>query len=266
MQYALVEGHRKEAFPGGRGTCSICGNDTLAKCGTRKIPHWAHRSLKDCDPWWENETEWHREWKNRYPEECREISHTAPDGEIHRSDIRTPGGIYIEVQHSHMPEMELQAREAFYGNLIWVLDGRGFRKSFDVCHPLPNPRSAMAQDLVWSPARRGYSGANSGLFHRLSENPPHTKATLRFGQIHSIREVLDELALSYDGHHQFVWTRPHLSWLSARSPVYIDFGETHLARLQVYDETCMHCVRMVRRDEFIQVTLTATSVVDVFPD
>lgn len=49
MQYALVEGRRLEAFSGGKGTCAACGNDALAKCGTRRLHHWAHRSLKDCD-------------------------------------------------------------------------------------------------------------------------------------------------------------------------------------------------------------------------
>ena len=109
MQYALVEGRRLEAFPSGKGTCATCGNDALAKCGTRKLHHWAHRSLKDCDPWWDNETDWHRAWKAHYPEDCREVVHFAPDGEIHRSDIKAPGGIYVEVQHSQMPEGELQA-------------------------------------------------------------------------------------------------------------------------------------------------------------
>lgn len=60
-------------------------------------------------------------WKSLFPRECREICHTAPDGEIHRSGVRTPTGIYIEVQHSAMSDGERLSREAFYGNLIWVL-------------------------------------------------------------------------------------------------------------------------------------------------
>jgi competence protein CoiA len=266
MQYAMVEGHRREAFRGGRGTCPTCGADALAKCGTRKIPHWAHQALKDCDPWWENETDWHRTWKNHYPEECREVVHVASDGEIHRSDIKTPHGIYIEVQHSHLPEPERLAREAFYGNLIWVLDGRSFRKNFDIYHPLPHPRSLLAGDLVWSKATRGMKGANVGLFLRLSENKSATKATLRWGQIHPLEEIQAEVKQNYVGHHQFDWIRPHQSWLAAACPVYIDFGETHLVRLQTYDESGLRCVRMVRRDDFLQATLTANRAADVVPD
>jgi hypothetical protein len=26
------------------------------KCGQLKVWHWAHRSTRSCDPWWENET------------------------------------------------------------------------------------------------------------------------------------------------------------------------------------------------------------------
>lgn len=98
MQLALVDSQRVEAFPGGRGQCPTCGAAMVAKCGPRILHHWAHAGRRNCDPWWENETEWHREWKNLFPPACREISHTAPDGEIHRADIMTPTGIYIEVQ------------------------------------------------------------------------------------------------------------------------------------------------------------------------
>jgi competence protein CoiA len=73
MQIALVDGERKEAFPGGTGSCPTCAAAMVAKCGPRIIHYWAHRGRRSCDPWWEKETEWHREWKNRFPEDCREI-------------------------------------------------------------------------------------------------------------------------------------------------------------------------------------------------
>lgn len=143
----------------------------IAKCGQRIMHHWAHAGRRNCDPWWENETAWHREWKNFFPEDCREISHTASDGEIHRADIKTPTGIIIEVQHSSMTDAERLSRESFYGNLVWVIDGRGFRKNFDIFHMLPDPTSQVAQDLVWFRASRKLRGAAHGIFWRLSENP-----------------------------------------------------------------------------------------------
>ena len=163
--------------------------------------------MKDCDPWWENETQWHRNWKNLFPIECREVSHIASDGEIHRADINTPTGIVIEVQHSSMSDAERISREQFYGNLVWLIDGLGFRNSFNIYHELPNPNSELARDLVWCKARRHMHGANQGLFFRLSEarhdHPSIEKAEVRSGLVHAISEIQDEIDKNYNGHHQF---------------------------------------------------------------
>ena len=132
-----------------QGKCPDCGSAMVSKCGPRVIHHWAHASRKNCDPWWENETDWHREWKSHFPEDCREVSHTAPDGEVHRADIKTPTGIVIEVQHSTMSDEERESRESFYGNLIWILDGRNFRKSFHLGYMLPEPSAEWVKDIVW---------------------------------------------------------------------------------------------------------------------
>lgn len=154
MQYALIDGKRSEALSGAKATCPTCGSGMVAKCGPRIVHHWAHAGRRDCDPWWENETPWHREWKNLFPPGCREICHTAPDGEVHRADIKTPTGIVIEVQHSAMTDAERLSREAFYGNLIWIIDGKPFKANFDIYHELPDPRSELAKDIVWTKARR----------------------------------------------------------------------------------------------------------------
>lgn len=225
MQYALVDGQRSEATARGSGICETCGSPMVAKCGPRVMHHWAHASRLDCDPWWENETPWHRDWKSLFPPECREVGHVAPDGEIHRADIKTPTGIVIEVQHSAMTDQERLSRETFYGNLVWVLDGSTFRENFQIHHMLPDPNSSLAQDLVWARAAPGLVGANRGMFFRLSEcrqiDPALTKATLRFGRVRSIREIETEVADAYSGHHQYVWMRPRRTWLEATCPVYI---------------------------------------------
>lgn len=106
MQFALVDNARTEAKPGLKGVCPTCGATMVAKCGPRIMHHWAHAVQRDCDPWWENETRWHRDWKNLFPQECREQTRTAADGEIHRADIITPTGIVIEVQHSAITDAE----------------------------------------------------------------------------------------------------------------------------------------------------------------
>lgn len=255
MQFALVNNEKVAAFPKGRGFCPICRAEAIAKCGPRIIHHWAHHRVSDCDPWWENETQWHREWKNLFPVECREVSHAADDGEVHRADVKTPTGIVIEVQHSTMTDAERISREEFYKNLVWVVDGSVFRKNFDIYHMLPDPKSEVAQDLVWSKAKRHLHGSNSGLFFRLSEsireNPAVTKKTLNAGWIHGIHEIEDQVIQSYNGYHQYDWVRPRKTWLDAKCPVYIDFGDEHLVKLDRYDESGLECVRLVSKHKFV---------------
>jgi hypothetical protein len=239
----------------------------VAKCGTRIVKHWAHLGRRDCDPWWENETAWHREWKGAFPEDWREISHTAPDGEIHRADVKTPKGIVLEVQHSSMSDSERHSREAFYKNLVWVIDGRPFASNFDIYHVLPHPASELAADLVWSKATRSMQGTINGMFFRVSENLPYypgvTKATLLGGLMGSLRDIKDEVAATYCGHRQYDWVRPRKARLDATCPVYIDFGGDHLVKLEVYDETGLQCIRRVTKRRFIQDLMTKDSAADI---
>ena len=257
MQYAVVKNLRREAFPGGRGGCPTCEAVMIAKCGPRITHHWAHAGRRNCDPWWENETDWHRAWKNHFPEECREVSHVAPDGEIHRADIRTPTGIVIEVQHSRMTDAERLSREVFYGNLVWVLDGKAFRDNFDILHRLPDPESDLAQDLVWSKATRQLRGAARGLFWRLSENPGYP--ALGMVQIHGIDEISDEVSRAYCGHHQYDWIRPRQTWLDATCRVYIDFGDELLVKLETYGKFGLPCIRYVAKQKLIHDVMVEES-------
>jgi len=131
MKFALVDNSRMEAQPKLQGLCPICFEPVIAKCGTEKVWHWAHRSKTTCDSWWERETEWHRAWKNYYPIEWQEIS--LPDektGEKHIADIRTAHNLVIEFQHSHIDPQERTSREKFYGNMIWVVDGTRLKRDY----------------------------------------------------------------------------------------------------------------------------------------
>ncbi|NTG29977.1 CoiA-like domain protein [Agrobacterium rhizogenes] len=266
MQYALMNGRRQEATPGGRGVCPTCQAQMTAKCGPRIVHHWAHAGKRNCDPWWENETEWHRQWKNLFPEECREISHIAVDGEIHRADIRTSTGIYIEVQHSAMTDAERQAREDFYQNLVWVIDGRAFRRNFDFYHPLPDPNSELAKDIVWFKAKRGLDGANEGMFWRRSDNPnvePGTGEMVLVRSAQSLRDIATCGAASFRGHQQYDWVRPRRVWLEARCPVYLDFGDEWLFRLETYGETALPCVFRVAKRKFVRDMMTEIRAQDI---
>jgi competence protein CoiA len=75
MRYALVGDQKIEAKPKLRGSCPNCQSEMIAKCGRVKVSRWAHKGRPPCDPCWESETEWHRNWKDQFPAERQEISH-----------------------------------------------------------------------------------------------------------------------------------------------------------------------------------------------
>jgi len=123
MKYAIVDGKRREAEPKLVGECPGCSAPMVAKCGEIKVWHWAHRIKRECDHWWEPETEWHRNWKNQFPEGWQEYVDRSEDGEKHIADVRTDQGWVIEFQHSRISPEERRSRESFYGNMVWVVDG-----------------------------------------------------------------------------------------------------------------------------------------------
>lgn len=124
MLTALLDGERSRPVPKMRGECPYCGSEMIARCGEVKIHHWAHKSTENCDPWWENETNWHLAWKNQFPLSWQEVIHTDSEtGERHIADIVTIFGMGIEVQHSRLEPAERRARETFYKNLVWIVDG-----------------------------------------------------------------------------------------------------------------------------------------------
>ena len=126
MEFALINGVRRRPIKGHRGVCQNCGGEMVAKCGRVKAWHWAHLPNYNCDPWWGTQTQWHRDWKNRFPENWQEIVHIDEEtGEKHIADVKTPHGLVIEFQHSPLDYVELISRESFYKNMIWVVDGNG---------------------------------------------------------------------------------------------------------------------------------------------
>lgn len=122
MQFANVNAEKTEAVKDARGTCPSCESEVIAKCGTKRINHWAHKGDRDCDSWWENETEWHRQWKAHFPNSWQEVVHTASSGEKHRADVKTENGWVLEIQHSYLAPEERESRNAFYGKLVWIIN------------------------------------------------------------------------------------------------------------------------------------------------
>ncbi|SEJ56351.1 Competence protein CoiA-like family protein [Cyclobacterium xiamenense] len=135
MRFALIDNKRVEAQPKQQGICPICSQSVIAKCGDKKVWHWAHRSIKACDSWWEPETEWHRNWKNYYPSDWQEtVLFDGQTGEKHIADVKTIHSLVIEFQHSAIKPEERISREKFYKNMIWVVDGTRLKRDYPRFH------------------------------------------------------------------------------------------------------------------------------------
>ena len=121
MKFAIVDNVRREAEPELKGLCPVCNAECIAKCGQSKINHWAHKSKKNCDKWWETETLWHRLWKNKFPKEWQEVpDYDQKTGEKHVADVKTDTGLVIEFQHSPISSEERESREKFHKAMVWV--------------------------------------------------------------------------------------------------------------------------------------------------
>lgn len=128
MKFALVDELKVTPTPKTQGFCPFCGGKVIAKCGDIKRWHWSH-SKRECDVWWENETQWHRDWKNCFPEEWQEIIQIDKNSVKHIADVKTNEGWVLEFQHSYLKPDERKARNIFYGKLVWIVDG--LRRSRD---------------------------------------------------------------------------------------------------------------------------------------
>lgn len=123
MRFALVSNQRQEATPKTKGICPACDKLVIAKCGERKQWHWAHKIVLGCkNDRWENEGQWHRNWKNQFPKEWQERPRNF-NNEKHIADIETPQGLVIEIQHSNIELEEKESREKAYNKMIWLVDG-----------------------------------------------------------------------------------------------------------------------------------------------
>lgn len=141
--------------------CPMCKGKLLLKNGKINISHFAHVSLKDCDSFTNDMSEWHYNWQCNFPEENREVIVSIKtfefkwlnylnmwnaqtddesemnrelyieqsDGEMieiqHRADVLINGYV-IEFQHSPISALEFNRRNAFYTfagyKVIWIFD------------------------------------------------------------------------------------------------------------------------------------------------
>lgn len=256
MQYSNVDSHRTTPFPKGKGTCAVCEAPTIAKCGEKIMWHWAHKSKLDCDAWWEKETEWHRGWKERFPESFREVVHHSEiTGEKHRADVKCDNGIVLEIQNSPISLEELRSREQFYKNLVWIVNGEKFAARFKVAlnNFLPDPQCQEFEDIVFV--------NHGGAFWRKSQHPEALKTPGTMVELHHVRKIQPQINKHYVGHHSFAWQRPHVAWMEATCPVYLDLDSNSdiLWRIENYRNQ-FYCVRALAKDKVVQDIINETKI------
>lgn len=130
MKIALdANGNRVDAKVADKGqtySCPVCGEKVVPKATISKVmcPHFAHKAKSLCDEWKSDMSEWHYNWQEKFPLECREVV-LEKDGVKHRADVLIKDRV-IEFQHSPISEEEFNARNDFYRrcgkNLIWIFD------------------------------------------------------------------------------------------------------------------------------------------------
>jgi competence CoiA-like predicted nuclease len=123
MIWANKNNLRIQASPKERAICPLCNEEVIAKCGEIKIWHWAHKKDFECDSFGEPETEWHFNWKKKFPNENQEVRI-----ENHRADIRSSQGLIIELQNSSISPEKIREREECYKKMIWMLNGETLAK------------------------------------------------------------------------------------------------------------------------------------------
>lgn len=246
LKYSIVNGKRTDPFPKGRGKCPVCGNETQAKCGKKTIWHWSHRPSNNCDAWWENETEWHRNWKNHWPIENQEVvQFDDRTGEKHIADVKNNSGIVIELQNSPIDDEELLAREDFYKNMVWVVNGLKFKKNIRIGTRLPDPEAEDSKDLCIydSMFPSGYF-----IFHKNSDRRPDSNLV----EVHGSEKIQEFVDSTHCGHYLFSWKRKRSVWFSSTKTVFFDFGENLLWKLVKFNQCSPFCFQAYSKQDVIR--------------
>lgn len=187
------------------------------------------------------ETPWHRDWKNAFPPAYREVSFADKMlGELHRADIHTACGTTIEFQNSPICIEELRSREAYYKNLVWVLNGKKF-KGFRVLKHLPDLNDPVVAEYE---------------FCHTDHLSMIRKRDLLQGRAKALNFHHPELrSIPISVHYySFCWKNPHRVWYQAKCPIIVDLGGHFLYQLKQRAQLSgsYAYLHMIARKDFIR--------------
>ena len=167
-------------------------------------------------------------------------------GEKHIADVKNGAGLVLEFQNSAMDDGERTARESFYRNMIWVVNGLPFLKNIEFGAKLPSPDLPESMDMGIYPPR----GARPEFpYYRVSENEPGAGLVL----LHSSDDIREFVDSTHVGHRLFTWKHPRNVWYRSIVPVYFDFGGAEIWQLIKFNSRSPFCLRSTNKVEFIRV-------------
>ncbi len=158
MVIALVNGHRLRAEEAGSGTVGLCPwtrREVKAKVGEIR-QYWAYIGGQPNLPeGYENETEWHNNWKTTIKDEYCEV--VCGENNEHRADIIGNEETVVEIQKSPIDIRIVRERINFYQELsqkrvIWVVDASEYWNTR--LKVLFKKREGNNYPIEWKPIRR----------------------------------------------------------------------------------------------------------------
>ena len=119
MKYAMINSQKVEAKPNLKGAlCPKCKSEMIAKCGSIRIHHWAHKKGAHCDEWAEPENAWRLNWLKAF-EGFRQEEIIKQGNESHFVDVLTENGTPILFRQKAPSSDDMAKMESFFRGLIW---------------------------------------------------------------------------------------------------------------------------------------------------
>lgn len=99
--------------------CPACHGILIRKRGNIVQHHFAHKSNRNCDPWYDNaKGDWHIKMQSSFPDDYCEVRvQDNSSDDFHIADVFIPGQQFnyiIEFQHSEISEDDFRKRNDFY--------------------------------------------------------------------------------------------------------------------------------------------------------
>ena len=154
---------------GERGICPLCGTEMVARVGSERVPHWAHKIKSECDPWYEQESKWHFDLYKQFDvlisKKIQLTDQSVQFGELydkkgekHYVNVLAKNRV---VQFRNTPiSLDLRAAyERFFDNLTWIVQisnknkvkkfGKSFGESLYSTKKLGHDQIVNSRQIYW---------------------------------------------------------------------------------------------------------------------